>query len=219
MKKLLLILTILTLAGCSTAAEKQSATTAFYAAQSAHETAQAVAVKPVFEMKGIAGQSIELKGVQSLTVWGGNNASQQAAFQAAPVQQSEFSAGLREVRETVLGVMPYALGAAAIRGVSSLGDNIQRGSTAGYPYVQAPLAPQANYSYGANSGVNSGNSGNIAAGTSSTVTAPIATATPTVVNQPAPVVVVAPNPVIVPTAPPVVVNPCVIAASGVGTCL
>lgn len=218
MKPIILLLAILALAGCATQIEKQAATDAFYTGQARHDTAVATAaanVKPVCELEGIPGQSINISGVSAFRCYasGGNN--QQAAFQAAPAQQSEFAAGLHEVRETVLGVMPYALGAAAIRGVTRLGDNIQNGSTAGYAHVQSPAA---SYTYGANSGANSGNSGNLA-GTGSTVTAPIATATPTVVNQPAPVVVLAPNPVIVPATTPIVVQPCVVAASGVGGCL
>ena len=66
--------------------------------------------------------------------------------------------------------------------------------------IQAPTAPQANYSYNisGNSGANSGNSGKLAGGDVNDNTA-----TPTVVTQPAPVIVTQPAPVIV---NPVVVN-------------
>lgn len=202
MKYILLTLAIFTLAGCATDKDYS----AYLAAQTAANTQAAHDQKPLVRIEAQEGQTIT--GLKSVEVY--TPTATPVIQQAQPSQWAGVVNTGMGITGTVLGIR--AAGTAAI----GLADSVGRAGASGYQYIQAPGAVTTS-TYGANSGANSGNSGNLA-GTGSTVTAPIATATPTVVNQPAPVVVLAPNPVIVPTTPPVVVQPCVVAASGVGGC-
>lgn len=188
MRRWIALLGVVVLAGCTTAAQRQEAADKFYMAQKDFASAQ----KPVFEMEGDGVNTIELKGVKSLRVYGGSGNAQ--AFQAAPAPRSDMA----EVRGMVSDILPYAIGAKAINGVMEVSKSIERAGTAGYPYARGSSVTtttttdsghnvstdSGHNAVGANSGSNSGNSGKLSGGNLND-----ATSTPTVVNQPAPVVV------------------------------
>ena len=183
MNKFLIFLSLVfILTGCATTAEKQKTANDYYTAQKDFAASQAAGKKPIFEMKGIEGQSIELKGVQSLTVWGGGE-GQQATLQAAPVQRSEFVEGLGMVKDTILGIMPYALGAKVITGIAKISAD-GRGATTTTTTTNANQSNQANQANQANtSNANqsttntTGSNSVIGSGSSSTPTTTTSTTT------------------------------------------
>lgn len=229
MKSLIVLFAIALLTGCATHAERQSAAEGFYTAQTTYAKAQADGQKPIWQVKGVEGREITFGGISEITVWGGGN-QQQATLQAAPVQRSEFAESLGVVRDTVLGVLPYALGGAVIRGVTDMGRSIERAGTAGYGHIQAPgaittttsNANQANVSTSnanqANTSYTAGNGGVAGSGTVSAPTSNVSgnsgansgnsgtLAGQTLTQATAtPTIVTQPSPVIVPAAVPVIV--------------
>ena len=122
MKFLSVALVALLVSACATQAEKNAAADTYYKAQQSFVATQATAKKPIFELRGVEGQTIELKGVQSLVVWGGGG-EQQAKLEPAPVQRSEAVEGLSLIKETVLGLGPYWLGAKVINGITKISND------------------------------------------------------------------------------------------------
>lgn len=143
MKIIIAISILLLTAGCATQADRQALAEMHYKAQDDFVKTASALRKPIFEMRGKEGETIELKGVQSLTVWGGEN-SAQATFQAAPVQKSEVVEALGVVKDTALGLAPYALGVSAIRGFESMGGSIERAGISGHGAVTTTTTNNAN---------------------------------------------------------------------------
>ncbi len=119
-----LIATLL-LSGCATQAEKQAAADHHYEAQKEFVTASAAAQRPIFELEGVDGQTINLSGVRALRVFGPNN--QQAQFQAAPVEPSPWIESLKIAKELTLGIAPIYLGGKVLGTMNKMSDNIASG--------------------------------------------------------------------------------------------
>lgn len=173
MKKLfLLLLPLILLAGCATQAEKQALAKDHYTAQESFVKTASDARKPIFELEGVNGQAIELKNVKALRVWGGNDQAQ-TAFQAAPVQKSEVVEALGIVKDTALGLAPFALGRAVVGGMVNMGNSIERAGVAGHGAVTTTTnnANQANTTTTlGNNSVNGSGSVSFPATTSTTTT-------------------------------------------------
>ena len=132
MKTLLLFLiTVVALAGCATHAEKQSAADSYYDKQANFVKAQADAQKPIWQVKGVTGKEITFGGISEITVWG-SGGNQQQPLQVAPIPRGEFVEALGMVKDTVLGLAPYALGAKVISGMTTMGNQTMQAGVAGH---------------------------------------------------------------------------------------
>lgn len=170
MKTLLVALTILLLAGCSSAQQRRDAAADSNKAQKEFIAAQDAAQKPILEMEGIDGQPMSLSGVKALRVYA---PQPKQAWVPAQVQRSDLVEALSIGKDLALGFIPLGMTRAVVGGVTQLGNNIERAGTKGYDFVQAPpvsgAVDNSVHTVGDNSGANSGNSGKIA-GTSLTDT-------------------------------------------------
>lgn len=182
MKKTLALLGLVVLCGCSTDKDYL----AYLQAQQEANKQAAAEQKPLVRLTAQPGQQIT--GLAGLEVY---------TPTAAPVIQQAAPSQWASVANTALGVVGTVAGiTAAGHAAVGIANSVGTAATTGYAHVQAP---GASYSYGANSGANSGNTGQIA-GTSQ------ATATPTTITQPAPVIVQPATPVTVTQPAPVICN-------------
>lgn len=158
---------VLALAGCAGGDYKQ-----YLDAQQA----MAAKARPLLVIEAQPGQTIT--GLSRLDV----NAPSQAGVATLAPPRSEVAGVVRDVSIAAIGAYTgVAMTRAVVGGVQSLGDNIERSGTAGYPYVQAPGAVTTNTASG----------GSVAGGGSITST----TSTDNHTTTPAPVVV---TPVVTP---------------------
>ena len=158
---------LLFLAGCATVEEKQAAANAHYQAQAAHVAAQ----KPIFELEGYEGETIRLGGVKALRVFA--SGGQQSQFTPAPVQRSELVEGLQLIKETALGLAPFALGAKVIGGITRISESGHGAVTTTSTVNTSNSSTTTTQTTGSNSVIGSGSASvpNTATTTTSTTTA------------------------------------------------
>lgn len=110
---------------------------------------------PLFRMKACSGCVIELKGVDELVV---NSPDANKVPQIQQVKDNEWVGVARATIQTLGAVGGTAVLAG---GAVDIAREIKNAGTAGYPYVQAPISPQANISNSYNTqGDNSAVGGN-----------------------------------------------------------
>lgn len=169
-KLLMAVVAITTLAGCASGGDYKQYLEA--------QQAMAAKARPLLVIEAQPGQTIT--GLSRLEV----NAPAQSGVSALAPPRSEVAGVVRDIGVAAIGAYTgVAMTRAVVGGVQSLGDNIERSGTAGYPYVQAPGAVTTNTASG----------GSVAGGGSITNTT--STSTDNHTTTPAPVVV---TPVVTP---------------------
>ncbi|GHU34891.1 hypothetical protein AGMMS50256_29210 [Betaproteobacteria bacterium] len=189
-------LTALTLSGCASTDYNQYV----QAQQQAFSEAQANQ-KPLLKIVALPGQSINLQSIEVNLPVNPPQIQQARPNEWAPV----LGQGLQVVG-TVLGIK-YA-----VDGAVRLSDSAGRNAAAGYPYVQAPAAAQANITNTSTSFTNTETTSTQSIGGDGVLGNGVygrldATSAPTVVTQPSPVIVPPADPVIVTHPPPLIVYP------------
>ena len=120
MKKLILILTILALTGCAATQKEMEHSALMYDKQIA--ATKAAVPTPIFQMTALPGQTIELKGVQQLSVYNPSDATNRVP--APAVQPNVGLEAFKTVTQTVASMfgakLVYNLGLANMgRGAAS----------------------------------------------------------------------------------------------------
>jgi hypothetical protein len=142
MKRLLAVLTI-SLAGCNTVPDKIDPNYAVYVT-SAKEVAVAEAAKakePLFRLKGVAGQTIKLEGVEELTIFMPETNGGRSAITFAPYVPPKNEAV--EMVKAIGGIItPIGAILATGKATTDLATAVGNSANHGYQYVQAPQPNQ-----------------------------------------------------------------------------